>query len=89
MGPPANKLGTEMWLLGVVIDNHLSCSDQIDAVCSKVGRKIGALRYSIWQLSLSARRAFLLSVIQPDLEYAGSATVFSMSASLRDHHKAV
>ena len=85
----AIKLVTKTRLLAVVIGNRLSWSDQVDAVCSKVGRKIGALQRSIRQLSLPARQAFLLSVIQPDLEYAASATVFSMSASLRDRLIAV
>ena len=43
-----------------------------------------ALRRSFRQLPLQTRRTFLLSVIQPDLEYAASATVFNMSHSLRD-----
>lgn len=80
----AVKLVSKKRLLGVVVDNRLSWSDHVDSVCCKVGRKIGALRRSFRQLPLQTRRTFLLSVIQPDLEYAASATVFNMSNSLRD-----
>ena len=80
----AIKLISKKRLLGVVVDNSLFWSNHVDYVCCKVGRKIGALRRSFRQLPLQTRRKFLLSVIQPDLEYAASATVFNMSNSLRD-----
>ena len=54
-------------LLGIIVDSALSWSAQVDNVCRKVGRKIGALRRSFRQLTQYARRKFLLSVIQPDL----------------------
>ena len=50
----------------------------------KVSQKIGILRRSIHQLSPSTRRLFCLRVIQPDLEYAATATIPFMSISLRD-----
>ena len=56
----------------------------MDQVCLKVNRKIGALRRSFRQLTPTARRAFFLSVIQPDLEYAASAIVPSMAASQKN-----
>ena len=64
-------------LLGVIVDdnNKLSWNDHIDAVCSK----LGALRRTFCQLSPSARRLYFISVIQPDLEYAVSAILPSMS----------
>ena len=46
----------------------------VDLICKKVGRKIGALRRTYRQLTPMKRRQFFVSVIQPDLEYAASAT---------------
>ena len=57
-------------LLGINVGSALSSSAQVDNVCRKVGRKIGALRRSFLQPTQYAHRKFLLSVIQPDLEYA-------------------
>ena len=71
-------------LLGVIVDSNLSWKDHVDQVCLKVNRKIGALRRSFRQLTPSARRAFFLSVIQPDLEYAASAIVPSMAVSQKN-----
>ena len=62
-------------LLGVIVDSNLSWKDHVDQVCLKVNRKIGALRLSFRQLTPTARQAFFLSVIQPDLKYAASAIV--------------
>ena len=70
-------------LLGIIVDSALSWSAQVDNVCRKVGRKIGALRRSFRQLTQYARRKFLLSVIQPDLEYAAFVYVPLMSVGLR------
>ena len=61
--------------------HNLSWKDHVDQVCLKVNRKIGALRRSFRQLTPTARQAFFLSVIQPDLEYAASAIVPSMAVS--------
>ena len=80
---PVNVV-TEMRLLGVIVDNQLSWSSQVNSVISKVSQKIGILRRNIHQLSPSARRLFYLAVIQPDLEYAAAATIPFMSTSLRD-----
>ena len=82
-GTPVNVV-TEMRLLGVIVDNQLSWSSQVNSVISKVSQKIGILRRNIHQLSPSARRLFYLAVIQPDLEYAATATIPFMSTSLRD-----
>ena len=84
-GTPVNVV-TEMRLLGVIVDNQLSWSSQVNSVISKASQKIGILRRNIHQLSPSARRLFFsyLAVIQPDLEYAAAATIPFMSTSLRD-----
>ena len=82
-GTPVNVV-TEMRLLGVIVDNQLSWSSQVNSVISKVSQRIGVLRRSIYQLSPSARRPSLLSVIPRDLEYAAAATIPFMSISLRD-----
>ena len=71
-------------LLVVIADSNLSWKDHGDQVCLKVNRKIGAVRRSFRQLTPSARRAFFLSVIQPDLEYAASAIVPSMAVSQKN-----
>ena len=49
-----------------------------------MNRKIGALRRSFRELTPASRRAFFLSVIQPDLEYAASAIVPSIAASQKN-----
>ena len=70
--------------MGVIVDSNLSWKDHVDQVCLKVNRKIGTLRRSFRQLTPSAMRAFFLSVIQPDLEYAASAFVPSMVVSQKN-----
>ena len=82
-GTPVSVV-TEMRLLGNIVDNQLSWSSQVNSVISKVSQKIGILRRNIHQLSPSARRLFYLAVIQPDFEYAATATIPFMSTSLRD-----
>ena len=78
------EMVTSTCLLGVIVDDALSWAAHVDPVCRKVGRKIGALRHSYCQLSCDARRLFLLSVIQPELEYAACVTVPTMSGALKD-----
>ena len=78
------NLVSETRLLGVIIDSSLSWAANVDAVCRKLGRKIGALRMSFRQLTPFARRSFFNSVIQPDLEYAALVSVPCMSATLRN-----
>ena len=81
------NLVSETRLLGVIIDSPLSWAANVDAVCRKVGRKIGALRMSFRQLTPFARRSFFISVIQPDLEYAALVRVPCMSATLRNRSR--
>ena len=56
----------------------------MDSICKKVGRKIGALRRTYRQLTPTARRQVFVSVIQPDLEYAASATIPFMPTGQQD-----
>ena len=69
------NLVSETRLLGLIINSSLLWSANVDAVCRKAGRKIGALRKSFRQLTLFARRFFFISVIQPGLEYAALVSV--------------
>ena len=62
-------------LLAVIVDDKLSWNDHVDAVCSKLARKTGALRRTFRQLTPSARRLYFISVIQPDLEYASMSAI--------------
>ena len=71
-------------LLGVNVDDRLAWREHVNAVCRKVGRKIGVLRRTFRQLTPKARRQFLISVIQPDLDYASPATVPFMPAIQRN-----
>ena len=112
-------------LSGVIVDDKLSWKDHVDAVCPKLARKTGALRWTfanslhlqddstslksrIWSypgrdkysfvddvcpqylhctdedqqsetVRLSTVQLYFISVIQPDLEYAMSAILPSMS----------
>ena len=52
--------------LGVLVDDSLSWSHHVAATIAKVSRKIGALKRVRRQLTVQARRQFLLSVIEPD-----------------------
>jgi len=71
--------------LGIVIDDQLSFSTHIDSVTAKVSRKIGVLRRTHRQLSLYAKRLYVLCVIQPDIEYA--LPVFLTYLSCRDRDR--
>ena len=59
-------------------------SPHVDSICKKVGHKISAFRRTYRQLTPTARRQFFVSVIQPDLEYAASATVPFMPTGQQD-----
>ena len=79
------KLVSQTRLLGIIIDDSLSWSPHVDSICKKVGSKIGALRCRTYrQLTPTARRQFFVSVIQPDLEYAASATIPLMPTGQQD-----
>ena len=69
--------------LGIQITNQLTWTMQVDSIMSKVCRKIGILRRCFRQLSLIARRLYLLSVILPDIEYAICSYVTYLSAKDR------
>ena len=83
------KLVSQTRLLGIIIDDSLSWSPHVDSICKKVGRKIGALRRTCRQLTPTARRQFFVSVIQPDLEYAASATIPFMPTGQQDRRLAL
>ena len=78
------NLVSETRLLGVIIDSSLSWAANVDAVCRKLGRKIGALRCRSGSSHLSPDAPSSFSVIQPDLEYAALVSVPCMSATLRN-----
>ena len=65
-----------------MIDNRLPWSAQVASVCSKVRRKIGALKRYHKHLTPYARCSFFISVIQPDLEYAAAVSTPSMTSEL-------
>ena len=67
-----------------LVGGRIAWEPKVNSVISKVSQKIGILRRNIDQLSPSARRLFYLAVIQPDLEYAATATIPFVSTSLRD-----
>lgn len=80
--------------LGIIIDHQLLFTSHIDYVTSKVSKKIGVLRRTWRQLSPIARRMYVLSVVQPDLEYAMPVFITSLSVKNRDrlfalHRRAV
>ena len=69
---------TKTRLLGVAVDD-LFWNEHIASICLRLGRKVGALRQAFRQLTQAAKRQYRLSIIQPDLEYASTAIVPSMS----------
>ena len=75
--------------LGVIITDNLSWSPHVDAILSKVCQKIGVLRRCFRQLSVRARRMYLLCVILPDIEYALASFVTHLSAGDRSRLSAV
>ena len=78
------KLVSQTRLLGIIIDDNLSWSPHVDSICKKVGRKIGASCRTYRQLTPTSRRQFFVSVIQPDLEHAASATIPFMPTGQQD-----
>ena len=75
------KMVSQAVLLGVTVDENLTRSAHIDALHRRICQKIGVLRRTMRQLTSAYRRQFLISVIQPDFEYAAVAFVPSMSMS--------
>ena len=81
-GKPIRMI-SQVRLLGIIVDDCPSWSAHVNYLHSKLARKIGLLRRSSRQLTLHAKRQFLISVTQPDLEYAAGAVIPTMSASNR------
>ena len=75
------KVVSQAVLLGVTVDENLTWSAHIDALHRRICRKIGVLRRTMRQLTSASQQQFLISVIQPDFEYAAVAFVPSMSMS--------
>ena len=75
------KMVSQAVLLRVTVDENLTWSAHIDALHRRICRKIGVLRRTMRQLTSASRRQFLISVIQPDFEYAAVAFVPSMYMS--------
>ena len=73
--------------LGVVIDEHLTFSSQVDQVIRKVDAKLGAFRNGRRTLTFSAKRTFYLSVIQSSIDYASSAYVHLLTSA--QYHRLV
>ena len=79
------KMVSQAVLLRVTVDETLTWSAHIDALHRRICRKIGVLRRTMHQLTSASRRQFLISVIQPDFEYAAVAFVPSMTMSGKQH----
>ena len=61
---------TNSRLLGAIVDDELFWNEHVDVVCSKLARKIGALRRNFSPTDLHLQdNVYFISVIQPDLEY--------------------
>ena len=78
-GSPIKSVSLKSVCLGW--QDHLSWAAHIDALQLKVSRKIVAIRRTSRRLSCAARRMFLVSITQPDLDYAAAATIPSKRAS--------
>ena len=73
--------------LGVVIDEHLTFSSQVDQVIRKVDVKLGVFRHGRQNLAFSAKHTFYLSVIQSSIDYASSAYVHLLTSA--QYHRLV
>ena len=72
-------------ILGVIVDSDVSWSGHIGFVVRKTCTKVGALQRCFRQLSLKAKRQFILSVILPDVLYCCSC--FAMKLSAKDRQR--
>ena len=71
--------------LGIVIDEHLTFSSQVDQVIRKVDAKLGAFRYGRQNLTFSTNLTFYLSVIQSFIDYDSSAHMHLVTSG--QHHR--
>ena len=55
--------------LGILVDEHLSFSAQVDAVCANVNRKVGAFVHAKQNISIFGKRLFYLSIIQSTFQF--------------------
>ena len=70
--------------LGLIIDDRLSWTHQVDAMLSKTYKKIGALRRTARALDTQSKRTYYLSIIQSDLMY-GAAAYHHLTSALEKH----
>ena len=70
--------------LGVLIDQHLTFSQQVNKVCRSALGKVATFRHGRRNLSSTACRIFYLSVVQSTLDYASTSYVHSLSTTLFD-----
>ena len=75
--------------LGVVIDEHLTFSSQVDQVIRKVDAKLGAFRYSRQNLTFSATLTFYLSVIQSSIDYRSGSSAHMHLEIYAQHHRLI
>ena len=68
--------------LGILVDDHLSFSDQVAALCTSVNKKVGAFVHAKQNISIFGKRLFYLSIIQSTLEYGSTAYVHCLSQAL-------
>ena len=64
--------------LGIIIDEHLTFRQQVDALRKKVSAKVNAFRRCRTMLTNAAKRIFYLPFVQSTLEYASNAYVHSL-----------
>ena len=70
--------------LGILVDEHLSFSTQVDAVCATVNRKVGAFVHAKQNISIFGKRLFYLSIIQSTFEFGSTAYIHCLSQTLYD-----
>ena len=70
--------------LGILVDEHLSFSTQVDAVCANVNRKVGAFVHAKQNISIFGKRLFYLSIIQSTFEFGSTAYIHCLSHALYD-----
>ena len=75
---PANGVLFLQFTAANTVDHSISWKDRVDSVCWRLGRKYRPLRRTFRQLTPAARRMSFISVILPDLEYAGMAILLYM-----------
>ena len=68
-GDTSIKTSTKETLLGILIDSELSFDQHISSICSKVSKKLHALRHVATFMSFNKRRTLLKAFIEPQFSY--------------------